>query len=149
MEGDIGGSLDSFYKAALDLPRDAWNASVGAITGGLLDTWLCTEVSRYIGMTVDDNADLQKLRRYCVKNHREWIREYLQKGKELVEKINATLPTTEERVTFYAALKEEMVLPVLKRIRDEDMEDAFDRYVDITKKLFDRYAPGLVTIPEE
>jgi len=144
-QGDILGSLQSFGGALLDAPRDAWNLSVGAISGGLLDTWLCTQVNRFIGLTDLDNKDLQTLRRFSIKNHRPWIRFYLDFGKFLVAAIKSAIPDKARRREFYSALKVNMVLPVLRLIRENRMEEAYILYKEYTTDLFKKYAPEFVS----
>lgn len=143
--GDIGGSLEAFAKAGMDVPRDAWNMSVGAVIPGA-ETWLCTEIWKRGGIDEVDNLVLQRLRRFAIKNHRAWIREYLDKGKILVEKIANAISDEAVRDEFYHALKTNMVGPVVELTKDGKNEEAFQIYKDYTWKLFDKYAPGVLSI---
>jgi hypothetical protein len=136
--GDIGGSFESAGNAVLDAPRDLWNASVGALTGA--DTWICTQIGIHVGLTDDDNALLKTLRKYTLRNHREWLGAYLVKGRALVAKINET---ESDPSTVYAKLKTRMVTPILKLIKAGRMDEAFEKYKTDTNILIRAYAPEL------
>lgn len=145
-QGDIMGGLESFGKGIMNTPRNAWNASIGAATGGLLDTWLCTQVNRFVGLTDDQNQMLQDLRRFSIKNHRPWIRFYLDHGKNLIEEIREVIPSKMKRREFYSALKANMVLPVLNLVANHRMEEAFILYKEYTTDLFKKFAPDFVKL---
>ena len=123
--------------------RDAWNDTIGTITG---DTWLCTQIGIHVGLSTKDNEDLKKLRYYCIKEHREWLKEYIDKGKELVLMVNATLGSTEKKELYYKDLLQTLVLPVLTAIRAGNLEDAYKIYKEESLKLFNDYTPGLITL---
>jgi hypothetical protein len=135
--GATVGLIDWSVNEGGQMFREGYNSTIGKITGS---TWLCTEVSNRIGLSEDDHVSLKKLRRYTLKNHREWLRQYIVKGKKLVREINKQ---EEELLTFYATLKESMVLPIIDLIRNDKLEEAFEMYRDETNKLIRQYAPQL------
>ncbi len=122
---EVGSTIASIFEAPLK-----------AVGGG---TWLCTEIEKYIGLTDDDKAMLSKLRRYAVKHYKGWMRAYWDKGKALVDGINAV----EDKHPFYEKLKDEMVNPIINAVRSGGMEEAYQKYKDDTIALFEKYAPEI------
>jgi hypothetical protein len=104
------------------------------------DTWLCTEIDKYIGLTKEDFTALKKLRRFTVKNHKKWMLDYWEKGADLVEAINKT----EAIHTFYKRLKAEMVDPVIALVKEDKLEEAFDKYKADTILLAKTYTPEIL-----
>ncbi len=118
----------------------------GAALKWMDSTWLCTEVAKYVGVSAEDQTALKKLRRYSLKNHKPWLKEYLDKGKLLVEKINESIPSAEGRTAFYGELKKNMVDPVVWLTSQGREDEAFFKYKAVTLELFDKYLPGIITM---
>jgi hypothetical protein len=140
------GLIDWAFDEGADFVSDVGHgiADVGEsiydnTIGQILPTWLCTEVSNRIGFDEEDFTEMKKLRKYTLKNHRDFLGAYMLKGKALVQAINAT----EDPIEFYTELKEAMIVPILDLIKEDEMEKAFEKYRDDTNALIKKYAPEL------
>jgi hypothetical protein len=111
----------------------------GSIVKKLKDTWLCTEVAKYVGLTKDDHKILRKLRRYAITNYRSQSQKYFDNGNKLVDAINLR----EVEQSFYERLKEDMVEPVIQLIQSGNLEKAYKKYEQDTLALIREYAPEI------
>jgi hypothetical protein len=103
------------------------------------DTWLCTEISKYVGLTKDDHKALRKLRRYAITNYRSTAKKYFDTGNILVAAINEK----EDGHSFYGQLKRDMVQPIIQLVKDDKLEEAYQKYLKDTLALVDEYSPEL------
>jgi hypothetical protein len=133
---ELGGgpTMENYAKGAQGVLNPA-----GALVKKLKDTWLCTEISKYIGLTKDDHKALRKLRRYAITNYRSTAKKYFDTGNILVAAINEK----EDGHSFYGQLKRDMVQPIIQLVNDDKLEEAYQKYLKDTLALVDEYSPEL------
>jgi hypothetical protein len=131
--------VESAVSKVLDPIRSAPIIEDIPIIGKSGGTWLCTEIGRHAGLSTEDHALLGRLRRYSVRNHLGWIRAYWNEGAKLVAAINHK----ENAPEFYRGLKESLVAPVIRLMRESKPDEAYRLYKEITCKLFEKYTPAI------
>lgn len=122
-------------------------AGIGAIIGGIAgavssSTWLCTATKNTVGLDEREMLDVIRLRRYALENHKGMMLFYLNEGSKLV---NAIMDRNgiEGSKEFYRKLKDIMITPCLKFVKERNMEEAYQLYYDITEELFKEYLPDI------
>ncbi len=119
-------------------PGAAAGAAVYAM--GKIDTWLCTAIHAYVGMSAAEHDVMTLLRGYASDFHRSILVFYVKNGKSLTDKIKekeADLPE------FYGKLKAELIDPIMSRELWSKPEESFQHYKKITWELFGKYLPEL------
>jgi len=137
LEGLSNRVLTDLYTGGGEPSQDMKNVNmvldpVGTV---LKSTWLCTEISKRYGIDETDDKALSKLRRYSIKNHRDWAEKYLTEGHRLIEVMN----TKEKIDDKYKELKESLVKTVCGLVREGKLEDAHNKYKEITLNLCEEY----------
>lgn len=134
--GAAAGAVAGAAATAWSGPGAIVGAVIGAIGGAVSGgSWLCTEIEKRYGMDDADIKTLSKLRRYSIKNHKEWARKYLKEGYRLVDAMNAKEGIDDK----YQALKDSLVTTVCDLVRGGQMEEAHNVYKDVTLSLCAEY----------
>lgn len=134
--GDLSGVGD-MVKNLVASPVKLVGSVLGVKTD---DTWLCTAVKRNVGLDVKERQAIRRLRRYAKQYHAKDLNEYQSTGCYLVDEIARKEPDLPK---MYEIVKQELVVPVVDLVVNDDLELAFIKYKEETLKLFAKYLPGM------
>ena len=135
--GQVSSGIKGFAKGLVESPKTL----VKSITG----TWICTEIKNNVGITEVEEKRLKIFRKYAIDNHSGYMIFYLNHGKELVDEIKAK---TENYNEFLSSLKESFFNPIMEKLKDEKLEEAYTEYKDKCIKMFNEYLPELEVVEE-
>lgn len=106
-------------------------ANAGKGGGGLLGTWICTEVNKVNSISDEDRKELRKLRGYSVKNHRDMATLYFGSFEKVINVMKEELFDFKTLVPFTNA--------VINLMKMEEPDLAIDLYWDKIKELISKY----------
>ncbi|MCE5226681.1 MAG: hypothetical protein LLG05_12595 [Porphyromonadaceae bacterium] len=102
------------------------------------DTWICTATDRNSSMSDAEKYNMELLRDYAIKEHKGWMKSYLQNGPIL---IDAIAMEEVDLKSFYNRIRMILIEPVCKYIEIGNMEEAYQIYLLVTQLLFKTYLP--------
>jgi hypothetical protein len=86
-------------------------------------------------MDEGDEKAMSKLRRYSIKNHKEWAEKYLKEGYRLIDVMNQHSDIDGK----YTELKETLVKAVCDLVREGRLDEAHNKYKEMVLSLCDEY----------
>lgn len=131
----LGKNYAGDATTTLNTVQDFLNPAGALVRKAGIGTWICTEISKRYGIDDEDNKMLSNLRRYSIKNHREWADKYLKEGYRLIDTMNKQ----DEINGKYLALKDSLVKAVCELVKNGELEAAYEKYKEITLSLCAEY----------
>lgn len=110
----------------------------GLRDSGISDTWICTATDQNTGMSDKEKESMVILREYALKEHNGWMTSYLKNGPILIKAISLA---EDNLSSFYEKIRLILVEPVCKSIENDNLEEAYQVYLLVTKLLFKTYLP--------
>ena len=144
--GDLGSDVVTGLVDKAGGPEwvsDAVNAvtnPIGFVSDKISDSYICGATDSAVGMDKNDLRLLNDMYKMALEKRPALGMFYKENGKQLVRVMSNA---ENDQLKFYETIKEEMLIPVLKLLRDGLFDDGLDLYIQKTINLFKKYAPEL------
>lgn len=144
--GDLGSDVITGLTDKLGGPSwvsDTINAvtnPINFVSDKISDSYICGATDKIIGMDKGDLKLLNIMYIHAIKTRPDLGKYYMKHGKELVRIMNNEVKDLEKHYSF---IKENMLEPTLKKLRDGDIDGGLDIYIMCCTELFKEFSKEL------